>query len=121
MSIVALILPSFGLAQGAQAPETMEEAKFFGIGILKALPGAAKDVWENEALPFFQNFFQKVWGWTEPKIKPLWQKAWDWLRPEVEKRKPLLEEEFQKEKEEMKEELPKVGKSLWERFRELLK
>jgi len=39
----------------------------------------------------------------------------------VEKRKPIIEEEFKKEKEELKEEVPEVTKSLWEKFKELIK
>ncbi len=127
--ILGLVFPSFGFAQGAQVPETLGEAKSFGMRILAGLPETIKDVWQNEALPFLQ----KTWEWVQnfwntyiwSKIEPWWQKFLGLIGKEVEKRKPGLEEEFQKEKEEMKEEmkeeLPKVGKPLWERFKDLLK
>lgn len=109
--ILGLVLPSFGFAQ---AQETLGEAKTFGMRILDQLPNAVKEVWREEALPLLQKMWgaaQDLWNtYIWPKIEPIWQK-----------KKPTLEKEFQKEKEEMKTELPKVGKPLWERFKDLLK
>jgi len=114
----------------------------------KELPGILEKIWKEEVLPVWQkmydwfnelrihftfefevNVLPKIKSWfnelkihftsefkkeIEPKVKE-----------EIEKRKPVVEEEFQKEKKELKEdvktELPKVGKSLWERFQELIK
>lgn len=108
---LGLVLPSFSFAQ--QAPGTMDEAKTMGGNIISQLPGTIKKVWQEEAWPFFKNFFQKLWEWIWPKIEPWWQR-----------KKPVLEQELQKETQEMKEDLPnlqKVGKPLWERFKELIK
>ncbi len=107
----SLALPNFSFAQ--QAPETIDQAKAMGENILSQLPNAIKKVWQEEAWPFFKNFFQKLWEWVWPKIEPWWQK-----------KKPVLEQELQKETQEMKEDLPnlqKAGKPLWERFKELIK
>ena len=65
------------------------------------------DFWEN-------NIWPKIAGWFKKEVEPR-------VKQEYEKRKPMLEQEFQKEKEELKQELPKVSKSLWERFKELIK
>ena len=123
--IFGVLLPGFSFAQignqAPQMPETLEEAKEVGETILGQLPEAMKRVWQEEALPLWQ----KMGNWLQLRIEPYWQKFLGLLGKEVEKRKPAIKEEFQKEKQEMKEsakeELPGVGKSLWERFQELIK
>jgi len=109
-----LSLPGSLLAQGVEQPKTMEEAESLGMKILTALPGAAKKVWQEEAMPFLL----KMWNWAKGiwdtyigyRVGNLWQKVLDLLGKE----KPDLKEEFQKEKEEME-------KDLWDRFKDLLK
>ena len=115
-----LLFSSFSFAQAqAEIPETMEEAQEMGEKALETtkeeLPGIIEKIWKEEVLPFWQ----RLWDWFkrtfwEPCIKPF-------LKEEVEKREPVIGEEFEKEKEEMKKEVPKVTKSLWERFKELIK
>ncbi|MFH1841481.1 MAG: hypothetical protein ABH800_01845 [Candidatus Nealsonbacteria bacterium] len=100
-----------------QIPENFEEAKSFVFDILKAIPEAAKDVWHNEAWPFFLNVWdnsKSFWEKNmEPKVKIWWQKLSNLFNKEVEERKPGLKEEFQKEKEEMKADLPKIKEAFW--------
>jgi hypothetical protein len=126
--IAGLILPgfSFGQQESFQTPETLEEAKEMGEKALETgkekLPGILEKVWEEEILPVWERmynwFMVNVWpgieNWFKKEVEPR-------VKEEVEKRKPIIEEEFQKEKEEAKEELPEVTKSLWERFKELIK
>ena len=91
----------------------------------KMLPEILKRIWREEALPIWKRvyqFFKNIWdSYIFPFFQNIWQKILRILGREVQKRKPIIEEEFKKEKEEMKEEVPKVGKSLWERFKELIK
>ena len=108
-----LILPSFSLAQeelGTAAPKTIEEAKSFITAVLSKLPEAVKRIWQEEALPLWQ----KMWEWAKPFIEPWWNKFLSLFNKEVEKRKPALQQEFQKEKEE-------IEQDLWKRFKDLLK
>ncbi len=122
-AIVGLLLPNFSFTQEKvlQLPETLEEAKEIGekaFGITKKeLPGILKRIWKEEVLPIWQKmddwFKANIW----PKIKAWFKRE----KEEIEKRKLIIEEEFKKEKKEIKEELPKVGKSLWEKFKELIK
>jgi len=126
--ILGLILPSFSFAQNQpiSPPKTLEEAKEMGEKALetgqKELPGIIEKIWKEEVLPVWQ----KMYDWFK---KNIWPKIESWFKKEVqprakeeiEKRKPLIEEEFKKEKGELKEELPGVTKSLWERFKELIK
>ena len=67
----------------------VEETKDLGTKILTALPDVVKEVW------------QKMWAWAKPKIDSLWQTS-------------NIKEEFQKEKQEIKEDL-------WQRFKDLLR
>lgn len=113
LSIVGLILPNFSLAQeefSAAMPQTVGEAKDLMTTILAKLPEAVKGVWKEEALPLWQ----KMWEWARPVVEPWWNKLSGLLGKEVEKRRPGLEQEFQKENEEMQ-------RDLWEKFKELLK
>lgn len=113
--ITGLILPGFCLAEEepAQMPETVDEAKSWGINILKALPNAVGDVWQRQALPIWHN----MWNWVKstwnsslgPIVESWWQKFLNLLGRET----PELKEEFQKEKEEMQ-------KDIWQRFKDLL-
>lgn len=126
--IFGVFLPSFSFAQpqSFQTPETLEEAKKMGEKALettqKELPGILEKIWKEEVLPVWQ----KMYDWFEvnilPQIKSWFKKGIEpKVKEEIEKRKPVIEEEFQKEKEEVKEELPEVTKSLWEKFKELIK
>lgn len=125
--ISILLTNSYGLtvlAQAPKAPETLEEAKTVGERMLIDFPSVLRKVWQEaltiwqRMLNWFRNFWQKyISAWFES----IWQKISSLLGREVEKRKPEIEEEFEKEKQEMKEEIPKVSKSLWQRFKELVK
>ncbi|XOA43124.1 MAG: hypothetical protein ACKKMO_01455 [Candidatus Nealsonbacteria bacterium] len=128
--LIILIIFGFALAnlsfaqQTIQVPENLEEAKEMGEKALETgkrnLPDTLERIWKEDILPVWQ----KMYGWFEVNI---WSKIKDFFQNEViprfkgeyEKRKPIIEQEFEKEKEEMKEELPEVTKSLWERLKEL--
>lgn len=140
--IFGFLLPSFCLAQNQSItpPGTLDynppttlpggpsEAKTMGEKGLKAFPEALREAWQ-EAWEIWQkmaDWAKNIWNsYIWPKIEWFWQKILAFFGKEVEKRKPIIEEEFQKEKKEIKEkvkeELPKVGESLWERLKELIK
>lgn len=128
--IFGFLLLGFVYAQvPIEAPGTIEEAKEItheAIDVAeKELPGILERIWREEVIPVWKNmweWFRNVWNthiW--PRTEALWQKIQEILGKEIEKRKPIIEEEFEKEKEEIKQELPETGKSLWERFKELIK
>ena len=116
---LGLVLPSVGLAQ---MPQTLGEAQSFGSTIIKKLPDAVKQVWEREALPLWQGMwrgFLSLWDRTiGPTVESWWHKFLGLLGKQVEQRKPGLKEEYQKEKEEMQQDL---WKELGQRFKELIK
>ncbi len=107
-----IMIPLISFAQ-LQAPEDFEEAKGFGVKFLELMPRAAK---EGTRAFIFQ--LKRIWS---SYLTPLFKWIWSLLETEVEERKPLIKEEFEKEKEEMKQEIPKAGRSVWERFKDLVK
>lgn len=130
--IFSFVLPIFVLAQ-VETPGTIEGTKEFGKEFLEKsgeqLPGILERIWREGVLPVWRKMYEiwsNWWDFTiQPWLKSIWQRIKGIFIQEIEKRKPYIEEEFQKEKEELKEEvkkeLPKTGKSLWQRFKELIK
>lgn len=133
--LLSFTIPLFALAQeipNIQVPDTIDGVKegVLNIGdkIIAAIPGAIAGIWKNEVMPLWRT----MWKWTEEEIwqkrvQPAFETILDKIREllgrEVEKRKPLIEQEFEQEKRELQEDientLPSVKKSLWERFQAL--
>jgi len=130
LSIAGLLLPGFSFAQNQPStpPETLEGTKTIGEKILKDLPQALKEPWQ-EAMRVWGKMADIWSGWWNsyilPWLKSFWQNIKAPLIKEMERRKPIIEEEFEKEKKEIKEEIKieasKTGKSLWDRFKELIR
>lgn len=106
-----IFMPQISFAQELpKPPATINEAKTFALRILTELPGATIRSWQEEAMPILRN----IWQWVQQTLKDLWSKI---------KKNTDIQKEFQKEKEEIKSDLPKtidMSKSLFERFKELL-
>ena len=141
--LLSLIFPFSGSAQETpiEAPGSIEEAK--GVvqegskKIVEKMPDIIKTIWREQVIPlwsrmwnwfkgiwksYLQPFFSDLWYSTlKPRIKSLIEKVRGLIWKKVEEQKPIIKEEIGKEAEEMKEEIPKTGKSLWERFKELLR
>lgn len=116
-TLVSILAPAFSFAQ-IEPPKDLEESKALiekGLEVgEKELPGIFKQIWQENVLPIWK----KMWNWFNAKI---WSRIWPLAEKEIEKRKPFIEEEFEKEKQEVKEEAPKIGKSLWEKFKEIIR
>lgn len=121
-TFIIFLLGNFCLAQegvpsSSRAPESLEEVASLIKRIIRGFPEAMKGVWREAA-----DWFKGLWNsYIFPWLQGIWHKILGFLGKEVEKRKPEIEEEFEKEKEEMREEIPKAGKTLWQRFKELIK
>ena len=127
-----LLHPFFGFAQAdpkLQVPETLEDAKEGVLNvsdkIIAAIPGVIGEIWENEVVPVWKAMWkwvrEEVWQErVKPALETLVDKARSLLGKEVEKRKPLIEQEFEQEKQELKEDIETYGKTagkgIWERF-----
>lgn len=107
-------------------PGSIGEAKTIGLKILEGLPQALKGPW-REALGVWGKMADIFSGWwnayISPRLKSSWQKIKAPLLKEIERRKPIVKEEFKKQEQEMKGEIKTevsgAGKSLWERLKEL--
>ncbi|PIS39642.1 MAG: hypothetical protein COT33_00870 [Candidatus Nealsonbacteria bacterium CG08_land_8_20_14_0_20_38_20] len=122
-TIIAVILnlALFNISFALKVPDTLEEAGELGKKTVEVartkLPGALKNVWQEDVIPVWQkivSFEQKVGNWFVTKLKSKTEE-------EVKKRKAIIGEDFKKEKEKFKKEVPQLGKNLWERFKELIK
>jgi len=127
-----LIAPALSLAQNSQAgpPENIDQAKEMGERALEATktqaPGIISDVWKEEVVPVWKKMFgwakEKIWDdWLSSWLKNLWATILRILRVEVENRAPGAQQEIQKEKEQIQAEAPQVGRSLWDKFLEIIK
>ena len=129
--IINLVFPNFVLAQETiKSPETLEDAQEFGEEVLERtkqqLPGILQKTWHEDILPIWRKMKQIWSNWWNATIQPwlisIADKIKVLLGQEIEKRKPYIEEELEKETEELIQdigkEIPKA-KSLWERFKEL--
>lgn len=110
---ILLLIPCFAFAEAVpKAPNTLDEAETMGKKYLEMLPKVIKE--GSEA---FMRQFINIWN---SYVMPALKKIWSFLGGEVEKRRPDVEKEFKKEKEEIKQTIPKAGKSLWERLKDLI-
>jgi hypothetical protein len=118
--LIPLFSPVFAQNTGA-VPENLSEAQIRGESVLNAIPGVLTRLWGE-----FKVYLSRLSSWLYNNV---WLRyIWPWIRNfwyrEIEPRKPGVEQEFQKEKTEMgqdiKTEVPKITKSLWERFKKLI-
>lgn len=130
--MLGLLLPNliFIFAQAPlEKPKTLEEVKEMSYQAFdvaeKEMPGILEQIWREEVIPTWRGMWQwlkNIWNiHIMPRVEALWQAIKELLGKEVEKRKTIIEEELQKEAEEIRREAPEVGRSLWERFRELIR
>ncbi|MBU1014951.1 hypothetical protein KKI17_00730 [Patescibacteria group bacterium] len=110
--LLFLCLSPIQAQEALEVPDTLQESRGFLEKITKGLPQALVNIWNKTFLPTLQ----KVWDF-------LFSPVLNWLGNIIEERKDTAEEEFEKEKEQLKdsakEELQDAGQSLWERFKEL--
>jgi len=118
--LVVGVIGGFGAAafvSAAEVPDTIQEAKeeteAAAKNIASGLTGAVKNIWNNEVVPMWQGMF----NWTK---EVLWDK---YILGFFEKRKPVIEQELDEEKQEIKEEVKvqasKAWQDLWSRFKAL--
>lgn len=142
--LAGILVPNLVVSEvGPQdLPQNLEEAKQKskkGVEVAgKNLPQAIKDIWSKEVIPIWEKMWsgtKSIWKeyiqpglhrfWysqAKPKIQSLLDRIRNTLGMEVEKRKPQIKEEFEKEKQEMEKDVKKKvpSKNWWERFKGLL-
>jgi len=111
LSIAGLVLPSFCSAQNQtslpQTPESWDEVKSLGVKILDALPQAIKKVW-GEAVEIWKKmgnwFIANPWqSWFKPRLQNFWQYS-------------NFKEEFRKELKEIKDDILRIEKIIWQKL-----
>lgn len=106
-----------------KAPENLKDVKVMGEEALNKSPGVFNNIWQG-AFGVWKTFYEKsksFWFiYIQPPINNIWNKTKIFLNGEVEKRKPGVEAEFEKEKKEVKQEAPGLIRSLWQKLKNLL-
>ena len=118
--IAGFLLPVFSFAQipnTAGPPQTVEGLRLTLWNAVKFFPETLKKV-GGEVISWLKN----IWNsYIYPFLHKIWQKIDSLFGKEIEQRKPIIKEEFKKEAEEMKQEVPLVTKSLWEKLKGFFK
>ena len=118
--LIGFLLPNFGLAQVSETagpPQTFGEIKTMGLKALKFFPDILKKIWQETT-----GWLKKIWqSYIYPFLHKIWQKIDSLFGKEIEQRKPIIKEEFKKETQEMKQDIPQVGKSVWEKLKGFFK
>lgn len=97
------------------------------IGLLIGFSVSAQVDFEPDTQGFFKVFsdlwsmIKYIWkSYLLSFLNNVWYRLYWFLGKQVEQRKAGVEQEFKKETQEMKEDIPKTTKSLWQRLKELI-
>lgn len=116
--ITGFLLPSFSLAQQtAGPPQSFGEIKTIGLNALKFIPQILVKIWQEGTA-----WLKKIWNsYIYPFLHKIWLKIDSIFGREIEERTPVIKEEFKKETQEMKQDIPQVGQSLWQKVKDFFK
>ena len=83
--------------------------------ILYTLPGMIKELFEEQVLPLWKRMYE----WFKENI---WEKIKPLTVEEIERRKQIAEEEAQKERDELMQEIGEISinSDFWEKIKEFL-
>ena len=115
-SVLATSTSSTTTTSIVQVPKNIDDAEALGWKILSGFPDALKGIWQG-AIEIWRNIFRKIGNFWNSYIKPYIVNFWE---RDVEIKKPEVKQELEKEKQEMKVEIPKAGKNIWNRFKDLI-
>lgn len=126
--VFSLIYPFSGLMAQESSPtpigppETLEELKNMFSRGWGAFPVAFKSAL-NEALSIWQRLYQWLKGWWGAdwgiKLKIWVDSVWERIKTLFLQREAIFKEELEKEKTEIKKEIPDLRKIFWERFKKI--
>jgi gas vesicle protein len=106
--------------------EVREGIEGIGGNIFKGLLRAIADLWKEKVLATWKS----MWQWTaeevwqkriEPAVQSVIDRSKELLGQEVDRRKPVIEQQLQEEKQELQDQGKRTGKGLWERFLDLFR
>ncbi len=88
---------------------------------MTGFPETLKRIWQG-AVEVWKSVFKWILNIWNRYIKPPLINFWNsFFNKEVKINSPEVKQELEKEKQEMKVEIPKATKSIWERFKEIIK
>lgn len=117
---ICILLPSFSLAELPKTggpPQSFDEMKIMGFKALKFFPDTLKKIWQEGTI-----WIKKIWNsYLYPFFHKIWERIDSLFGKEIEQRKPVIKEEFKKETQEMKQDLPQLAKSVWQKLKDFFK
>ena len=117
---IGILLPSFYLVQTSQAagpPNSVEGLKQTLWNAVKFFPETIKKVGGDVI-----SWLKGIWNsYIYPFLHKIWLKIEAIFGKEIEDRTPVVKEEFKKETQEMKQDLPQLIKSAWEKVKDFFK
>ena len=114
--ISAIILLAQNATAVTEAPQTLPQAENDIRGIITNFPQALGWVW-TQALGVWQNFWD---SYVKQPASYMWDNIVEFLNQQFGD-KTSIQKEFEKEKEELKKDVPESTKGLWDRFLEIIK
>ena len=115
--LIGFLLPSFGLTQVSETagpPQSFSDIKNMGFKALKFIPQTLEKIWQGGTA-----WLKNIWNnYLYPFLHKIWQKIDALFGNQIEQRKPVIKEEFKKETQEMKQDIPQVVKSIWEKVKD---
>lgn len=117
--IFGILLPNFSFGQEKNFSQKilekfLEKLKDFWQFLITNVPLTLKEAWKEKVFPIWK----KMWEWFKENV---WLKIKETFSEEVKEKKPVIKEEFEKEKEELKSESLKFWQFLWKKLKELIK
>ncbi|MEK7510061.1 MAG: hypothetical protein AAB567_00685 [Patescibacteria group bacterium] len=125
LSIISftLCIPLLSFAQNVEIPGTLTEAgevtRDVGKNILQRLPDIIKNIWDTKVIPTWQKMLhwtiETLWGKSiSPTVQKIVDKITKFAERQIEERKPMIEQELEKEKKEFQRDAWNRLKSLFE-------
>jgi len=122
--LIGILLPTFCIGQTllpnsrtVGPPQTMEGVKTVFWKALKFFPEiiikVAKDTFD---------WLKGIWNtYIYPFLHGIWTKIGPIFGQEVQRRKPIIKQEMKQQTQEMKNEVPLISQSLWQKIKDFFK
>ena len=111
-----------------EPPDTLEGLKTMVLKVFLPFEQGFKQALEQAKIIWNKLYIEVRGWWTDnlaDKVSVWLNRAWQWLKGLFIGRESVFKQEFNKEKEEMKKdvktEIPKLQKTFWEKFKEIIK
>jgi hypothetical protein len=123
--MLSTLFLNLGFSQAQDLPYSNQKNLFFSskefiLNLIKKITETISGFFEKIGKGIFsawKSFHQSIFNFWKNNILPAIKEK---VEKKVEERKPIIKEEFQKEKEEMTREIINLGKAIWENLKDIV-